>query len=296
MGKSMTGGFRDWWSGIARRPAPDRDPLVENSPTRTMIAPTPWLCAITEIGTSRTVNEDAFRLGSDGRVWVVADGMGGQKCGEIASQLSVDTFLEAMCGEMKAEEPSSTVSPELRLRRALALAHRRVLSRSTRDENCRGMGSALVAGYVVNDVLHVGHAGDTRAYLFRAGDLKRLTIDHSVVAAAVMHGDMTWEEARSHPNRSKLCQAVGVNKPFEPSFVSFPLLPGDKSMMCSDGVWALLSGPEIEQVLGSDVSLPQMAQILVNRALAAGGHDNITLVLYEHSTRRHFDQFRSESP
>jgi protein phosphatase len=221
-------------------------------------------------------------------MWMVADGMGGQKGGEIASRMCVDTVVELM-GDVDGGVEARAL-PEVRLRRALSSAHERVLSRSVSEEGCCGMGSAVVVGCVLDDVLHVGHAGDTRAYLFQRGGLRRLTIDHSAVAAAVLRGELTWEQARSHPGRNKLRQAIGVPKPFEPEFVSVPLLARDKLLMCSDGLWGLLSDLEIAQVLNSDVSVHQMAQILVNRALAAGGHDNITLVLYEHSDSPRIDE------
>jgi PPM family protein phosphatase len=275
--------FRKWWTAFEPGMPSDQSAVLESSPNRTLMAPTVWLCGITDIGTGRNVNQDAFRISCDGRMWVVADGMGGQKSGEIASQISVDTLIESLSRDLDNPGQAPPAPLELRLRRAFSAAHDRVLSRSIREQNCRGMGSALVVGCVEDDVLHVGHAGDSRAYLFRTGELKRLTTDHSAVAAAVRRGDLTWEQARSHPDRNKLCQAVGVNKPFEPEFVILPLLSRDRVLMCSDGVWGLVSDDEIAQVLGSDVSVHQMAQILVNRALAAGGHDNITLVLYEHA-------------
>lgn len=277
-GAAMKGPVRSWWTSTRD----DRSPVVESSPARTVVAPVQWLCAITDIGASRSVNEDAFGVSRDCRLWVVADGMGGQKRGGLASQISVDAVIESMTAPMEGTAAAAACRPGGRLRRALCAAHARVLSRSTSDESCRGMGSAVVAGYVTGDVVHIGHAGDARAYLFRATELMRLTIDHSAVAAAVLRHRLTWEQARSHPDRSKLRQAIGVTSPFEPEFVSIPLRPNDTLMLCSDGVWALQSDREIARLMRSELSVHQMGAILVNRVLAAGGDDNITLVIYRH--------------
>ncbi len=277
----MTFGMSRWWTRFTN-PAPAESSIVEISSTRSLEAPTWWLCALSDVGGGRAGNEDAFRIVADARVWVVADGMGGQKSGATASRIAVDAVIEYVSAAH--DDPEETT--DARLRRGLSLAHERVLARSVADVSCRGMGSALIAGCVADDVLYVAHAGDTRAYLLRDGVFTRLTVDHSAAANHVLRGNMTWEEARTHPSRNRLRLAAGVNCAFEPDCVSAPLRGKDKVLLCSDGLWAMVPDTEMANVLRSDMSVLQMAQILANRALAAGGGDNVTLVLYEHCGSR----------
>ena len=284
MGTPITASLQRWWSSI-RGVGFEQAHVRKDTSTRQLIAPVPWLCAMTDGGPACRVNEDAFRIGCAGRVWVVADGMGGQKCGAIASRITVDAVIESM-DRTYAANPLTTNdlarSLERQLRDALRAAHERVLSKGATDDGCRGLGSAVVAGCVCGDFLYIGHAGDARAYVSRGGSLNRLTTDHSAIALDVVRGMLTWEEARRHRSRSRLHQAAGVNAAFEPAFTSVQLSARDKILLCSDGVWGMLSDAEISEVLGSEMSVLQMTHVLANRALAAGGRDNLTVVLYEH--------------
>jgi protein phosphatase len=201
--------------------------------------------------------------------------MGGENSGEVASALTVQAMAEEMEGEGPAEE---------RLRSAFALAQCRVLGRGASDEGCSGMGCAVVAALLEGSVAQIGHAGDSRAYLSRDGNIRMLTLDHSAIAERVRRRELSWEEARCHPGRSALCQAVGMTEGFKPEFQSVRLVPGDRLLLCSDGLWDELTEGEIGEVLAADGAARQLATILLHRALSAGGRDNITLVLYQHNS------------
>ena len=269
---TRTGWFESWlpqdWSGLRggrRRTAPPAQGARES-------ACGPHLFGLTDRGLERDTNEDTFLLTPNGLV--VADGMGGQNSGEVASALTVQAMAEKMEGEAPASE---------RLRSAFALAQRRVLERGTLDEGCFGMGCAVVAALLEGSVAHIGHAGDSRAYLSRDGNMQMLTRDHSAIAERVKRHELSWEEARSDPRRSALCQAVGMTGGFTPEFQSIRLMAGDRLLLCSDGLWDELSEGEIGEVLAADGTSRQLATILLHRALAAGGRDNITLILYQHN-------------
>jgi serine/threonine protein phosphatase PrpC len=282
MTRSGWTGLRNWWTGDGWSRAHIEAAVSERSVTREVVSPNSQLCAMSETGRGRAANEDAFRLSGDYRWWVIGDGMGGQRAGEIASRISVETVIDGLAAAHLCDDALQVI-PEVYLRRVFFLANQRVLMRSMDDVSCKGMGSALVAAGVDKGSLHIGHAGDARAYLFRDGQLTMLTIDHSAITSAVLRGDLTWEAARSDPKRSALNQAVGIEGVFEPAFASFQLCPRDKVLLCSDGLWGELPHAEIAALLVSDLPVRQAARILVNRALAAGGRDDITLVLYEHS-------------
>ena len=146
------------------------------------------------------------------------------------------------------------------------------------------MGSAVAAVYRDGDSLHVCHAGDVRCYLYSSGALTRVTDDHSVVEHLVRSQLLTAENARFHPERHRLEQAVGIPLGFAPSVTFQPLQSDDRVLVCSDGLWGMLSDSEIAQILSSEGSMRQIATVLADRANAAGGHDNITVVLYRHSS------------
>ncbi len=228
------------------------------SMTRQVLAPDALLCAITDTGKIRESNEDAFRIAGERRAFLVADGMGGRQGGEIASFVAAETFTE-----LASEIP---LGPEY-LRRGFDEAQDRVLERAQADSACAGMGTAVVVAALDGDRVHIGHLGDARAYLGRGGDLRRLTTDHST-------------------GRNTLYKAIGFDERLAPDLSFVDLTPGDRVLLCSDGLWGELPDSEIKAVLGSDGTTWQLAHILLNRALAAGGHDNITLVLYEHPVQQ----------
>jgi serine/threonine protein phosphatase PrpC len=257
----------------------DFEPLTESTLKRQLSAPFPCLCGLTDTGVSRRNNEDAFFLSSDGNLWIVADGMGGQAAGEIASTLTIEAIACVVQERHASSDPGESLVD------GLHEARRRVMDYTTQNEECKGMGSAVAAVYLDHDHLHICHAGDVRCYVHRQDLLERVTEDHSIVEQLVRADVLTPDQARFHPDRSKLAQAVGLAKHFKPTLSSRVLASGDRVLLCSDGLWDLLSDDEIGSVLSSKGSMRQLATVLADRALAAGGDDNVTVVLYEHGVR-----------
>ena len=144
------------------------------------------------------------------------------------------------------------------------------------------MGCTLVLACVRGDTLHICHVGDVRAYLWREGRFNALTRDHSVVAEMVAARELTPDEARGHPAKNEVLRAIGMPAGFEPDSNRCALQSGDRVLLCSDGLWEMLPDREIARVVGADGSMRQLATQLVDRANDAGGHDNISVVLYEH--------------
>ena len=145
------------------------------------------------------------------------------------------------------------------------------------------MGSTAIAAFRIGEMLYLCHVGDTRAYHFSAGEFRRLTDDHSLVWELVMSGILTADQARSHPQRSTITQAIGMLTGFQPAVTSLRLKPGDRILLCSDGLWEALAEHDMGQIVGSGGSMLELTSVLVDKAKAASGQDNITAVLYEHA-------------
>ncbi len=254
--------------------ARDDTPVLRETPRGKVLEVSPHLFASTDIGAARQNNEDAFHISSDGALWIVADGMGGQAAGETATALTLESVTDEMISQC------IDLEPECQLLKALHLAHERVREYAAQHEECAGMGCAVAAAFLKAENLHICHAGDVRCYLFRGGRIEAVTEDHSVVGALVRARLLTEDQAHCHPDRGRLEQAVGMSKPFAPAMTHWTLMSDDRVLICSDGLWDMLSKEEITEVVCSDGTMRQLATVLVDRANAAGGYDNITAILY----------------
>jgi protein phosphatase len=260
-------------------PEPDARTQADHS-VRRLSAPSRRLCGVTDIGKCRRNNEDQYFLSSDGNLWIVADGMGGHAAGEVASAITI----EAIVAFLGSAEPRTAVAAGDRLVKAFDAAQDSVSERSRLDAECRGMGSTAIAGLVDGEELNICHVGDVRAYHWSANQFKRITNDHSLVWDLVLSGLLTPEEARIHPQRSKVTQAIGQTQRFKPDLAKLMLKPGDRVLLCSDGLWEAVADQDLRVLVSSDCSMREMAMLLVDKANAAGGKDNISAVLYEHAS------------
>jgi serine/threonine protein phosphatase PrpC len=223
----------------------------------------------TDTGRQRRDNEDNAFVRAP--LFVVADGMGGAQAGEVASKLAVDEFHEALPDEGSAEE---------RLTNRIRAANRRIYDLSQTEHEHAGMGTTLTAAYVEDDHLAVAHVGDSRAYIFREGELVRLTQDHSLVEELVRQGKLTEEQAAEHPQRSIITRALGIEGDVEVDTWSYPVRAGDVVLLCSDGLTSMIGEEQIVRVLDGETSLDRAADGLIAAANDAGGRDNITVVLF----------------
>ena len=222
----------------------------------------------TSTGLQRRDNEDASFARPP--VFVVADGMGGAQAGEVASRIAVEAFEQGL--------PSSG-SPEERLRTRAEEANRRIHELSTTEHERAGMGTTLTAAYLDDSNLSIAHVGDSRAYLFRNGSLKRLTQDHSLVDELVRRGKLTEQQAAEHPQRSIITRALGPEPTVVVDTWTYPVRAGDVLLLCSDGLTSMVSEDRVAKILGSATTLEEAAAQLIDEANNAGGRDNITVVL-----------------
>jgi serine/threonine protein phosphatase PrpC len=223
----------------------------------------------TDTGRQRRGNEDSAFARAP--VFVVADGMGGAQAGEVASQMAVETF--------EAGLPEDG-TPEERLAEVVREANRRIHELSVAEHEHAGMGTTLTAAYLDDGYVAIAHVGDSRAYLFRDGELARLTQDHSLVEELRQRGKLTEEEAAEHPQRSIITRALGPEPDVQVDTSSQAVRSGDVVLLCSDGLTSMISEQEISQILASAPNLRAAGDRLIDGANAAGGKDNITVVLF----------------
>jgi protein phosphatase len=223
----------------------------------------------TDTGRQRRENEDSAYVRAP--VFVVADGMGGAQAGEVASKIAIEAFERGL--------PDSG-SPEERLADRVREANQRIYERSRAEHGREGMGTTLTAAYVDDAQVAIAHVGDSRAYLFRGGELSRLTQDHSLVDELVRQGRLTEEQAAEHPQRSIITRALGPEPDVEVDTWTYPARAGDVLLLCSDGLTAMVPEDRIAGVLASAESLDEAGRRLIDEANEAGGRDNITVVLF----------------
>jgi serine/threonine protein phosphatase PrpC len=224
----------------------------------------------TDTGRQRPANEDSFLARSP--LFAVADGMGGAQAGEVASRMAVDVLQEGLGAG------SGTVAERLTDR--VATANTRIFERSRTDQGNAGMGTTMTAAYVDTDELVVVHVGDSRLYRYRAGTLERLTDDHSLVEELVRQGRLTPEEAAEHPQRSIITRALGPESEVAIDSAVMAVEDDDVFLLCSDGLTTMVHDDQIADLLGAGETLAERADALVDAANAAGGRDNITVLLF----------------
>ncbi|HEX7291832.1 MAG TPA: Stp1/IreP family PP2C-type Ser/Thr phosphatase, partial [Conexibacter sp.] len=222
-----------------------------------------------DTGRQRRANEDSFFVRAP--LFVVADGMGGAQAGEVASRLAAETFAAGLPDDG---------TPEQRLERRAREANQRIHDVSQEDRALNGMGTTLTAAYLDGDELALAHVGDSRAYLLRDGELSRLTRDHTLVEELVRRGELTEQEAAEHPQRSIITRALGPEPDIDVDLHTHRVHAGDVLLLCSDGLTGMIGEDEVASILSGAASLRDAGRALVDAANAAGGRDNITVVLF----------------
>jgi protein phosphatase len=225
------------------------------------------VAAGTDIGHVREGNEDTYLVMDP--LFVIADGMGGHRGGEVASTLAVETMEHLFSlGEGTLAE-------------LVREANRAVFERSTLERAVAGMGTTLTAAVIEGDRVHLAHVGDSRAYLLRDGELRQLTEDHTLVHRMVLEGELTEAEAEVHPHRSILTRSIGVDGNVDVDEIDLDAKPGDRLLLCSDGLTGMLPDPRIAEILRDEPDPNTAVERLIDEANEAGGVDNITALLID---------------
>src|SRR3954464_4452597 len=190
-----------------------------------------------DLGRQRQGNEDNYFVRAP--LFVVADGMGGARAGEVASEIAVESF-DAGLGDG---------SPGEALVRIIQDANRRIHDRSRSDEQAAGMGTTCTAAYVGESEVTIAHVGDSRAYLWRGGELTRLTRDHSLVGELVARGKLTEEQAEAHPQRSVITRALGPNADVDVDVETYRARSDDVFLLCSDGLTSMIHEVGVKPIM-----------------------------------------------
>jgi serine/threonine protein phosphatase PrpC len=222
----------------------------------------------TDLGRQRQGNEDNLFVRAP--LFVVADGMGGAQAGEVASEMAVASFGSGL--------PDG--SPAEGLVRIVEQANRAIHDRSRSDARTAGMGTTVTAAYVGESEVTIAHVGDSRAYVLRAGDLIRLTKDHSLVGELVARGKLTEEQAEMHPQRSVITRALGSEPDVEVDVHVYQARAGDLFMLNSDGLTSMVPEARVKPIIEGAATLEQAGRELIAAANEAGGRDNITVILF----------------
>jgi len=230
---------------------------------------------LSDVGRVRTHNEDAVLLSPP--LFAVADGLGGHQAGEIASTVAIEALM--------ANAPRRADAKSLG--RAVRSANNAVIDAAREGHGRSGMGTTLTAAIVEGTHIVVAHVGDSRAYVYHDNELEPITFDHSMVADMVRQGSLTETEAREHPQRSIITRALGSDINMYADTFEVDAKPGDRLLLCSDGLTAMLTDAQIADVLGSYRDHGSTVRALVDAANAAGGHDNISVVVVEITEEPH---------
>ncbi len=263
---------------------------------------------LTDVGLKRETNEDAalaLSLNLDVHseqntigLFVVSDGMGGKERGEIASKITVKTLGEAFTGvflrpalarvtevvnygsDETGTEPETATSPAAFLTETIREANRRI-RHLKRNGNRINLGATVTAGILTDDLLTLGHVGDSRCYLFYDNHLRQLTQDHSMVNEMVKKGLLSSEEGRQHPQRNVLARALGSQEDVQVDTTASVLQAGCKILLCSDGLHSMVEEETIQRVLAQPDHPRELVEILIREANAGGGKDNITAMIVQ---------------
>ena len=222
----------------------------------------------THVGNVRLNNEDALIV-IEPDTFVVADGMGGASAGEVASQMLTDTVKNFLANNPKPWD-------EKILAQSIYSANTKILNAARQNENYRGMGTTATILSLDGYHAYFAHVGDSRLYLLRNGNFRQMTEDHSYVETLVRRGELTEEEARVHPMKNVLTQAVGAIDTLHINMSNFPVQSGDTFLLCTDGLTNMVEDATIAEILQT---AENPADELVAAALSAGGKDNISVIV-----------------
>ncbi len=234
--------------------------------------------ALTDIGRKRQLNQDYIYLtenpvGNLPNLFIVADGMGGHKAGDYASDLAVETVV-------KEAGASLEKSPSRILGHAITIANRILRQRASENFALSGMGTTLVAATCIGRFLEVANVGDSRLYVI-GDEIVQITEDHSLVEEMVRMGGIGREEARNHPDKNIITRAIGARDDVEVDFFNLELQTGDMVLLCSDGLTNMVDDETICRILKNGRSLKDRVEELVETANQNGGRDNISVIVIE---------------
>lgn len=244
----------------------------------------------THAGRVRSENQDRILVLPELGLYAVFDGMGGQRCGEVAAELAaqvLEQYIDRSCNPSEVTWPfgyNPALSLDInRLLTSIRLANRQVTRRSEEDVKCGGMGTTMAAVICRGDGAALANVGDSRIYRFRAGKLEQLSSDDTMAGLMLGRGVITPEGAASHPMRSILTQAIGSQAELDVHSRDEAMLAADTLLLCSDGLYGAIDESAIASCLSTSASVQTQAQKLLDQALEAGASDNVSVVILRYA-------------
>ncbi|WP_130806843.1 Stp1/IreP family PP2C-type Ser/Thr phosphatase [Senegalia massiliensis] len=236
--------------------------------------------ACTDVGKVRKSNQDSYYINYNNSlpVFAVADGMGGHNGGEIASSITVEVIknnVDIYLNRVMEEK----YNIKKFIRKTLELSNEEIYNTAKKNKEYKGMGTTVTMGAIINDILYIGHIGDSRAYILRGDTLKKITEDHSLVAELLKKGSITKEEAINHPQKNIITRALGTDKNADIDIFSYCLEKNDVILFCTDGLTNMINEYEIKEIINNSSEIQEVCETLVNIANKNGGYDNSTAVI-----------------
>lgn len=246
-----------------------------------MIRPSLNAYGASDVGLARANNEDAWTALTDIGFFVLADGMGGHKAGEVAAKEAIDALCLAV-RELAEKPPDELTDLVLSLRHAIQKANRWVYNMGRGSEMLHGMGTTLCCLYWTQEAVFYAHVGDSRIYRFRKGKCEQLTTDHSLFAKWLSYGRIAEECVTPFPYKNVITRAIGTSHEVHPEIAVSTFEPGDTFLLCSDGLSDVLTLEDIEKILERSPSLSAAGTRLIEKAKIKGSSDNITVLIIQH--------------
>lgn len=230
----------------------------------------------TDTGCKRNSNQDSIffcdkPIGPLPNLYIVADGMGGHRAGDMASKMAIDISVDFI-------KKSTLENPIAIMKRAMIFANNEIYKTANNDPDLNGMGTTMVAAVVLDDKLYVANVGDSRLYVV-GNDIKQITMDHSLVEELIRNGELERKKGRNHPEKNIITKAMGSKDEVMPDFFEIDFNPDDKILLCSDGLSNMVEDDEIRDIIVDNTNLEKTAEALIDRANYYGGSDNISVVV-----------------
>lgn len=234
----------------------------------------------TDKGKVRKNNQDSYFVSEDTELplFIVADGMGGHKAGEVASNMAVEIVKDFFI-EKKEELKKNKVDISKFIRSAVEKANTIIYKKSIENDEFHGMGTTITMAYIFENKLYIGHVGDSRAYLLRNNKFIQITEDHSLVAEMVKKGSISEEEAECHPQRNIITRAIGTDDEVITDIIVEDIYKDDILLLCTDGLTNMMNDDEIKEILINKIDLQKNCNSLVKKANRLGGIDNVTVIV-----------------
>lgn len=234
----------------------------------------------TDVGKKRENNEDAFFTTDREGLFLVADGMGGHKSGEVASAMTRDILSQKLASIQGSENIETSI------REAFLEANEQVRLKAGSGPEFTGMGCTCVLLMLREQQFYMAHVGDSRIYLMRKGDFKQMTRDHSYVEELFIRGLITEEEKKDHPYKNQITRYIGCSQKLEVDITSGPVWNGDSFLLCSDGLSEMVSLAKMKEIIENKGQPKEIGDALIAEALANGGVDNVTAVIAQVTSKK----------